>query len=78
MKKPQHAEAFSLEFKLNANTPELVRRDPWLVLGQKVGEDPNAVDNAQMLGVETEADFQLPWVEDMNVFNGSAADFFKE
>ena len=35
-----------LKFELNANTPELVRRGPWLVLGQKVGEDPNAVKEA--------------------------------
>ena len=38
--------SYRLEFDFDTNAPELVRRDPWLVLGQKVGEDPNAMEEA--------------------------------
>ena len=54
-----------LKFELNANAPELVRRDPRLVLGQQVGEDPHTMDDAKMMGVETETHLQFPWVEDV-------------
>ena len=54
-----------LKFDFNTDAPELVRRDPRLVLGQEVGKDPNAMDNAKMMGVETETHLQFPWVEDV-------------
>ena len=54
-----------LQLDFYADAPEFVRRDPRLVLGQKVGEDPQTMDDAKMTGVETETDLQFPWVEDV-------------
>ena len=38
--------SYRLEFDFYSHTPELVRRNPRLVLGQEVGEDTNAVKEA--------------------------------
>jgi hypothetical protein len=67
-KKRASAKTEALSFSkldFDANTPELVRRDPWLVLGQKIGEDSHTMDDAQMLRVETDANFQFPRIEDV-------------
>ena len=55
----------SLKFQLHPDRTDFAVNNPRLVLGQEVCEDPDAVKEAQMLGVEAETHLKLPGIEDV-------------